>query len=112
MPSQAIRARAPQHPTASRAATSPALFSVLRLLLLGIAGLPRLAAAPTRFTDLIRITEDGEDELPPDDAALWIYLTVAIGLVLLGGIFAGLTIALMGQVGWPVYCLHIGGPKH
>lgn len=32
-----------------------------------------------------------------DDASLWLYLGVAILLVLGGGVFAGLTIALMGQ---------------
>ncbi|PSN75653.1 DUF21-domain-containing protein [Corynespora cassiicola Philippines] len=39
------------------------------------------------------------DDLPkdPDDASLWVYLGTAIALVLLGGAFAGLTIALMGQ---------------
>ncbi|KAI4092980.1 MAG: hypothetical protein L6R37_007474 [Teloschistes peruensis] len=39
-------------------------------------------------------------EDPPMSATaptLWIYVTVAMGLVLLGGAFAGLTIALMGQ---------------
>lgn len=36
-----------------------------------------------------------EEELPkdPKDASLWVYLGVAIALVLLGGVFAGLTIA-------------------
>jgi len=40
-----------------------------------------------------------EEDLPksPEDASLWIYLSTAIALVLLGGAFAGLTIALMGQ---------------
>lgn len=37
--------------------------------------------------------------MSPKLPTLWIYLAVAIGLVLLGGAFAGLTIALMGQVG-------------
>ncbi|KAF2735900.1 DUF21-domain-containing protein [Polyplosphaeria fusca] len=42
---------------------------------------------------------DDEDDLPKDpaDASLWAYLGTAIALVLLGGAFAGLTIALMGQ---------------
>lgn len=36
-----------------------------------------------------------DEELPksPDDASLWLYLSVAVGLVLAGGVFAGLTIA-------------------
>jgi hypothetical protein len=37
--------------------------------------------------------------MSPQKPTLWIYLAVAIALVLLGGAFAGLTIALMGQVG-------------
>ncbi|KAF2649099.1 DUF21-domain-containing protein [Lophiostoma macrostomum CBS 122681] len=41
----------------------------------------------------------GDEDLPKDpaDASLWAYLGTAIALVLLGGAFAGLTIALMGQ---------------
>lgn len=38
--------------------------------------------------------------MSPDKPTLWIYLAVAIALVLLGGAFAGLTIALMGQVSY------------
>jgi len=36
-----------------------------------------------------------EEDLPkdPKDASLWLYLTTAMVLVLLGGVFAGLTIA-------------------
>lgn len=36
-----------------------------------------------------------DEDLPksPDDASLWLYLGVAVGLVLAGGVFAGLTIA-------------------
>ncbi|KAF2791446.1 DUF21-domain-containing protein [Melanomma pulvis-pyrius CBS 109.77] len=37
------------------------------------------------------------DPKPAEDPSLWIYLSTAIALVLLGGAFAGLTIALMGQ---------------
>lgn len=36
--------------------------------------------------------------MSPNKPTLWIYLAVAVALVLLGGAFAGLTIALMGQV--------------
>ena len=38
--------------------------------------------------------------MSPDKPTLWIYLAVAVALVLLGGAFAGLTIALMGQVSY------------
>ena len=36
-----------------------------------------------------------DEELPksPDDASLWVYLSIAVALVLAGGVFAGLTIA-------------------
>ncbi|KAL6709812.1 cell agglutination protein Mam3 [Coniothyrium glycines] len=37
------------------------------------------------------------EPLPANDASLWLYLGIAIALVLAGGVFAGLTIALMGQ---------------
>ena len=43
-------------------------------------------------------SEDEEPPIPPNSPTLWIYLAVAVGLVLLGGAFAGLTIAIMGQV--------------
>ena len=41
---------------------------------------------------------DDEPSISPDNSRLWIYFTVAGVLVLLGGAFAGLTVALMGQV--------------
>lgn len=53
-------------------------------------------AAPLKHIP-ISILEDEDLPKDPKDASLWIYLSVAIALVLLGGIFAGLTIALMGQ---------------
>ncbi|KAF2092547.1 DUF21-domain-containing protein, partial [Rhizodiscina lignyota] len=37
------------------------------------------------------------DPKPADSPSLWAYLGTAVALVLLGGVFAGLTIALMGQ---------------
>ena len=43
--------------------------------------------------------EEEEPPMSPKDSSLWIYLAVAVALVLLGGAFAGLTIAFMGQVG-------------
>ncbi|KAL8950419.1 MAG: hypothetical protein Q9222_003557, partial [Ikaeria aurantiellina] len=56
--------------------------------------LPALRAAPLSRRS-IGILE--EPPMSPTEPTLWIYLAVAIGLVLLGGVFAGLTIALMGQ---------------
>ncbi|KAF1925964.1 DUF21-domain-containing protein [Didymella exigua CBS 183.55] len=45
------------------------------------------------------VSARADEELPksPDDASLWVYLGIAVALVLAGGVFAGLTIALMGQ---------------
>lgn len=37
--------------------------------------------------------EDGPDPKPADDPGLWVYLGTGVALVLLGGVFAGLTIA-------------------
>lgn len=79
------------------ATTRPAVLSVAKLLLVGIAQLPFLRAAPTRWSPSIVMEADAP--MSPKQPTLWIYLAVAIGLVLLGGAFAGLTIALMGQVG-------------
>ncbi|KAK3064227.1 hypothetical protein LTS18_009031, partial [Coniosporium uncinatum] len=47
----------------------------------------------------IGIWKEKDEDSPkdPKDASLWAYLGVAVALVLLGGAFAGLTIALMGQ---------------
>jgi metal transporter CNNM len=41
------------------------------------------------------VTALADEDLPksPDDASLWLYLGIAVGLVLAGGVFAGLTIA-------------------
>jgi len=49
----------------------------------------RIAGSP------IGIWKEKDEDLPkdPKDASLWAYLGVAVALVLLGGAFAGLTIA-------------------
>ncbi|KAB8346378.1 hypothetical protein FH972_023420 [Carpinus fangiana] len=51
----------------------------------------------THAAPLASIHADQDEPIPPSDPGLWLYLTIAITLVLLGGAFAGLTIALMGQ---------------
>lgn len=66
----------------------PAVLAIGRLL-----ALPLVSALP-----LSALKKDDEDA--PKDASdpnLWLYLGIAVALVLLGGVFAGLTIALMGQ---------------
>ena len=79
------------------AAQRPIILSVAKIIFVVLGNLPLLQAAPTRL--LPYITLAGEPEpIDPDEPTLWIYLVVAVALVLLGGAFAGLTIALMGQV--------------
>ncbi|KAH8816142.1 hypothetical protein F5884DRAFT_724872 [Xylogone sp. PMI_703] len=74
----------------------PRNLGLAKILLVGLAQLSSVTAAPLKTWLGIL-----EEELPkdPDDPSLWIYLLVASVLVLLGGAFAGLTIALMGQDG-------------
>ncbi|KAL8805435.1 MAG: hypothetical protein Q9182_002001 [Xanthomendoza sp. 2 TL-2023] len=81
--------------TARSIPTRPAYFSLAKLLVYTFVSLPLLRAAPLRHGP---ISAFEEAPMSPTAPALWIYLTVSIGLVLLGGAFAGLTIALMGQV--------------
>lgn len=77
-------------------ATRHVLLPMAKLLMLGF--LPLLRAAPHLRGPFNVFAEDEEPPMSPDKPTLWIYLAVAIALVLLGGAFAGLTIALMGQV--------------
>ena len=71
--------------------------TVVKLLLLLIAQLPLLHATPLHFS-VFRAHTTEDEPMPAQSPTLWIYLLVAVALVLLGGAFAGLTIALMGQV--------------
>jgi len=72
---------------------------MVKLLLLTISSMPLLHASPLGlFSRRTHVLE--EDPMPSNDPSLWIYLLIAIALVLLGGAFAGLTIALMGQVNY------------
>lgn len=79
-------------------AVTPAALSILKLLGVSLINLPLAFGAPL-FTKSDSPLYKREEESPksPEDPQLWVYLGVAIALVLLGGIFAGLTIALMGQ---------------
>ena len=65
--------------------------------------LPVIRAIPMSLNPFHVLAED-EPPMSPQKPTLWIYLAVAIALVLLGGAFAGLTIALMGQVRPHKYC--------
>ncbi|OGM50441.1 DUF21 and CBS domain protein (Mam3) [Aspergillus bombycis] len=73
-------------------AIRPVIFGFAKLLMLALGGLPLVAAAPATY-----IAYSEESPKPPSDPNLWLYLGVAAILVVSGGAFAGLTIALMGQ---------------
>ena len=71
--------------------------AVVKVFALMIAQTSLAQAWPLYVGDLLHVLK--EEDLPksPEDSSLWLYLGVAAALVLLGGAFAGLTIALMGQ---------------
>jgi metal transporter CNNM len=71
----------------------------LRPAVLGLAKLMMLPLACAMPLLQSRSSHKSEEELPkdPSDPDLYVYLGVAVALVLLGGVMAGLTIALMGQ---------------
>ena len=73
------------------------MLSVSKILVLSLAQVTFVHAAPFRVTDFLHGNSEDVPK-PVNDASLWLYLGVAAALVLLGGAFAGLTIALMGQV--------------
>ncbi|KEQ74554.1 DUF21-domain-containing protein [Aureobasidium namibiae CBS 147.97] len=77
---------------------TPAALSIIKLLGVSLINLPLSYAAPlfSKSDSPIYRREEPEPK-SPEDPQLWVYLGVAIALVLLGGVFAGLTIALMGQ---------------
>lgn len=83
------------HPVGGMA-LRPALLAIARLFFFACTQLPFINAAPTNPSFLLHAREEPEPK-SPDDPGLWLYLGVAAALVLLGGAFAGLTIALMGQ---------------
>jgi metal transporter CNNM len=72
-------------------AARPAVLGAGKLLLLGAAQVLGAAAAPAkRFLHIAEKHEEGKD---PDDPSMWLFLGIAMILVLSGGAFAGLTIA-------------------
>jgi len=64
-----------------------------RVLILGLfhACAPMVKALP--FGGIVHALADEDTPKSPADASLWLYLGIAIALVLGGGVFAGLTIA-------------------
>ena len=83
------------NPGQSQMAHRPITLAITKLLLITIAQLPLVRSLPLKITPFIA-EEDGPKSA--SDPSLWLYLGVSAALVLLGGAFAGLTIALMGQV--------------
>lgn len=73
-------------------AIRPAVLGLAKLMMLPLASAMPLLQARGH-------SSKGEEELPkdPSDPDLYVYLGIAVALVLLGGVMAGLTIALMGQ---------------
>ncbi len=72
-------------------------LGLAKVVLLALGQMPFVQAAPF-YTPHLFSTATEEEGKDAADPGLWINLTVAVLLVLLGGVFAGLTIALMGQV--------------
>ncbi|KAM5430113.1 cell agglutination protein Mam3 [Microsporum canis] len=72
----------------------PAGLAWTKLILFSLTRFPLLYAAPLASSVIEKL-----DHAPksPDELSLWLYLGIAAALVLSGGAFAGLTIALMGQ---------------
>ena len=69
----------------------PAIYSIVKLLYLSLTQLPAVYAAPLdHLTVLSQVKANAEK---PGNGEFWAYIGIAIALVLLGGAFAGLTIA-------------------
>lgn len=79
-------------------AIRPIALGLGKLFMLCFSQLSLVSAAPTSHSFARRGHSDEVKALSTDDPSLWLYLGVAAALVLTGGAFAGLTIALMGQV--------------
>lgn len=69
----------------------PARHAVAQVFLLVLAHVSRATAAPLKH--LLGWVDADEPPRRAPDQAMWLYLAVAAVLVLLGGAFAGLTIA-------------------
>lgn len=75
-----------------RTINRPTVLGIAKLLFLALYQVCQASAAP--LSELVGFTRpDGDLPRDAEDPSLWLYLTVAAILVLLGGAFAGLTIA-------------------
>ena len=76
----------------SRMINRPAVLGIAKLLSLALYQACQASAAPlSEFVGFAK--REGDLTQGAEDPSLWLYLTVAAILVLLGGAFAGLTIA-------------------
>ncbi|KAJ5669513.1 hypothetical protein N7462_010583 [Penicillium macrosclerotiorum] len=82
-------------PSLRLVAARPMMLGLAKLIFLSFSHLPLTTAAPVLSTYLS--SPDSEPPKEPTDPSLWLYLGISAALVLSGGAFAGLTIALMGQ---------------
>lgn len=78
-------------------ARRPLVLGLSKVLFLALGQIPVVQAIPLHVSQYLYDAAEKPDPKPAGDPSLWMYLTVAAALVLLGGAFAGLTIALMGQ---------------
>ncbi|KAJ5619833.1 hypothetical protein N7510_003817 [Penicillium lagena] len=80
-------------------AARPVVLSLAKLLFLFLAHIPLISSAPVSVTPPFSslFARDAEPPIDPNDPSLWLFLGISAALVLSGGAFAGLTIALMGQ---------------
>jgi len=71
---------------------TPSTVTVITLLKSLLLVLGSIARVPLSYAAPVSILDDDQPKAA-DDPSLWAYLGVAAALVLLGGAFAGLTIA-------------------
>ncbi|KAJ5937282.1 hypothetical protein N7454_004937 [Penicillium verhagenii] len=82
-------------PSTSLFAARSMVLGLAKCIFLTFFHLPLTTAAPVFSTYLN--SHDVDTPKEPNDPSLWLYLGISAALVLSGGAFAGLTIALMGQ---------------
>lgn len=90
-----------------------ASLTIAKLLLTLIARLPLLHALPYGgLRSGIHHLEHEDDTLDPESSDFWLYMFVSFVLVVAGGVFAGLTIALMGQDEVYLHVISESGEAH
>jgi hypothetical protein len=90
-----LRYKLNNHGNSNMAPTRLLVLSVAKMLFLCLANIPFVHASP--ILRPIGILGDAPDGKSPEDPGMWVYLGTAVALVLLGGAFAGLTIAYVSM---------------